>query len=585
MHGVLTQALFSERRYQQERSALHEELLREVLDQQRRFTAQLSLLGAEAGGSSTRASSPAPDCKVGLVEDAPEPMTLSGKVRTATELKAHILLPVGECEAVASDGMASDQGNEGSYPERSRSSDDKVVHKSGSAIFDEIEKKRPQGPETDNLFAGRGASTDSNYTGKVDSFRIRTKVTALQRFVQGAIFARVCAAVIIANTVYVGVITEYSIEHALLNMGSSVGPEESHVSRVVEGGFFVFYSLELILKLWVWKLHFFTAADGYWNIFDVFLVLSSIFYFTDTSGLNMMWLRTLRIFKQVIKAFRIFRVVRFFQELRIIMVSIGRSLHSFFWAMLTLALIMYMFAIVFLEGIALYLQDTPTDSIDETTRTIIYENWDSIATAMLTEYKSVTGGLPWSHIIQPIEAAGLFYHILFLAYIALLVIAVLRLLTGIFVQHAAAASAQDQVNSIRQNIVELFEAVDKDGSGYISSSEFKNHMREKVANDFLDTMHIDTVDAEKLFQMMDSSGDDRVDIYEFVEGCQRFKGPAKNIDLAMALRRLDKLGQQLKIFMGYVEVHFEQQRPSAMKPASKSPPEPLSAQLQRLAHT
>merc|ERR1711865_181610 len=97
--------------------------------------------------------------------------------------------------------------------------------------------------------------------------------------------------------------------------------------------------------------------------------------------------------------------------------------------------------------------------------------------AMLTEFKIVSGGGPWGQVFGTIEASGDIYRVLFLLYIAFFKIAMLKLLTGIFVQHAATAAKVDRERVIHQNISKLFKEIDRDGSGFITRSEFLTHAR------------------------------------------------------------------------------------------------------------
>jgi len=237
--------------------------------------------------------------------------------------------------------------------------------------------------------------------------------------------------------------------------------------------------------------------------------------------------------------------------------------------MVTLILIMYMCAIVFVEGIAAHLLATPAAEITDELQASVRDHWSSMPAAILTEYETITGGRPWATVLEPIKAAGGFYHFLFLVYIALLVIAVLRLLTGIFVHHAAMASSRDQESSIEQNLIDLFQQVDQDGSGYITAEEFRVHIKGKIARKCLIALGINPADAEKLFKVLDTSGDGQVDIQEFIHGCKQFRGPSKNIDMAVAIRRLNKLTAHVKLFMEYVEERFDAQSTGPMNTQQK----------------
>merc|ERR1712125_19214 len=110
------------------------------------------------------------------------------------------------------------------------------------------------------------------------------------------------------------------------------------------------------------------------------------------------------------------------------MVSIGTSLRLFVWAMVTLGLIMYMCAIIFVEGLAMHITDALYET-DAAFEADVREHWCSVLQAMITEYKSVLGGQPWGVVLESLEIAGPFYYWAFIFYVGLIVIAVLKLLT------------------------------------------------------------------------------------------------------------------------------------------------------------
>merc|ERR1719183_449170 len=97
-------------------------------------------------------------------------------------------------------------------------------------------------------------------------------------------------------------------------------------------------------------------------------------------------------------------------------------------------LMMYMCAIVFVQGAAEYLVSTPAHEVPDRVRDEISADWGSLHKAILTEYKAIAGGGPWGNLVHSLWDIGPFYYFFFLLYIAVLVLAVFKLLTGIFVQ-------------------------------------------------------------------------------------------------------------------------------------------------------
>lgn len=134
---------------------------------------------------------------------------------------------------------------------------------------------------------------------------------------------------------------------------------------------------------------------------------------------------------------------------------------------------------------------------------------------------------------------------MWLLYIGLLTLAVLRLLTGIFTQHAKAAFDQDQEDTVEMKMRELFERIDDDGSGQITQEEFRSHMNSAGAARFMSTLNLHPGDLIKLMHLIDSGDDGMVDINEFITGCRKVKGFAKNIDMIVLGERVQDITAHL----------------------------------------
>eukprot|EP00931_Biecheleriopsis_adriatica_P017242 TRINITY_DN12420_c0_g2_i1.p1 TRINITY_DN12420_c0_g2~~TRINITY_DN12420_c0_g2_i1.p1 ORF type:complete len:552 (+),score=86.43 TRINITY_DN12420_c0_g2_i1:23-1678(+) len=364
--------------------------------------------------------------------------------------------------------------------------------------------------------------------------------TFLRRVVGSGIFELVVTVVVLLNTVCMGVISNCEVTEAIKN-------PDAHEAIAscdplwLELSFFSFYGAELLLKLAAWRLSFFTRRDATWNMFDLVVVSTGSLSFIDTSEINLMWFRVIRIFRQLAKVLRVIRVVRFCDELRVILISVTSSMNFFFWSLVTLAIIMYICAIVMCDGVSEYLKVPAVSSEDLRIRDIAINHWGSIWLAMDTLYRSVTGGGPWGTFIEPLQKAGDFYFALFLMYIAILVIGLLRLLTGIFVQHASAASSLDRDSRIRFSLEQLFHKMDEDETGLLTLEEFQDKLDDPVTIAYFQMLQIDRVDIDELFTLTDVNDDKQIDIHEFIEGCQTYKGYAKKLDARYLRKQISNL--------------------------------------------
>jgi len=333
--------------------------------------------------------------------------------------------------------------------------------------------------------------------------------------------------------------------------------------------------VELLLKLTVFRLRFFTAPDEkYWNLFDTFLVITGIYEVIQDvlsngagGGASITWIRVLRLLK-MLKMLRVIRVMKFFRELRIMLLSIVGSLRILFWSIMMLGLIMYIFGICFLQAVTGHLQETEPLELQKTSIEVdIFMWWGSVETSMGTLLMAITGGNDWKYLAEPLWQVGGLYYGLFLFYICFIVFAVLNVLTGIFVDQAMQMAKLDRDNVIQEalskeenfarNMRDVFAIVDKDGSDMITWSEFKKHINDQRVQSYFAAMDLAVSDAKQLFMLLDNNGSNTIELGEFIGGCTRLKGGAKSMDLITLMEDNKHSMGQIGIFMGFVKDSFD----------------------------
>merc|ERR1712061_556794 len=195
-----------------------------------------------------------------------------------------------------------------------------------------------------------------------------------------------------------------------------------------------------------------------------------------------------------------------------------------------LMLIMYIFALSFIQGATMYILDNQPKDIS-------------------------------------FEAMGTLYHLLFLFYICFATIAVLNVLTGIFVDAAldAAQSDRDSVSATLEAVQReqnragaIFFTENEDGTinTSITKEEFEEHLQANVTKIYFHQLGIDTSEAQWLFKQLDNSGDGEVSIDELKEGLIRLKGMARSIDMVSLAHECRTYGRQMSVFMPFVEDCF-----------------------------
>eukprot|EP00448_Togula_jolla_P000187 CAMPEP_0170610976 /NCGR_PEP_ID=MMETSP0224-20130122/22945_1 /TAXON_ID=285029 /ORGANISM="Togula jolla, Strain CCCM 725" /LENGTH=206 /DNA_ID=CAMNT_0010936385 /DNA_START=176 /DNA_END=796 /DNA_ORIENTATION=- len=182
----------------------------------------------------------------------------------------------------------------------------------------------------------------------------------------------------------------------------------------------------------------------------------------------------------------------------------------------------------------------------------IQKHFNSFPVALLTHFAVVSGGANWWdlwYMLQKIDAP---YGFVFAIYILIMVLIILNVITGIFVNDAVEMSQAKKEHAIQAskerrdalfvNLREIFHKCDSDGSGSISKGELRTFMKEKpdLVNCFTD-LDLDGFGAAALFDILDINESGTLEIEEFVMGCMRLTGPVKMMELAQAVNNNKKI--------------------------------------------
>jgi len=390
----------------------------------------------------------------------------------------------------------------------------------------------------------------------------------LARFIFTKKFETACAIVIIGNAFFAAYTTNWEV--------TNLSEEPNSITEAVETSFLSFYLFELILKFLVHQMYFFCNDDMRWNIFDLFLVVTSVYYqvslwATSAGGMDLTYMRTLRVLK-LARILRVIRVAKIFTELRLMLNSVLGSFISLFWAFVMLGIVFYTFGLVFVQGTTTYLIAHGPE-LDRDSYERVVNTFGSVQVAMLSLFKATTGGSDWENIFDKpiIESMGALNIGLFIFLIAFIQVALLNILTGVFVENALKLAQPDRdVLALEHRKRELVEAeelreicekLDMNGSGTIDIDEFRGNFQHGKLMAHLQVLGLQIKDADMFFHMlMDSSdpppSEQVLDISDFVAGCMRLRGSATNLDLQTILYCLNLQNRGLRQFFTACDRRF-----------------------------
>jgi voltage-gated sodium channel len=362
----------------------------------------------------------------------------------------------------------------------------------------------------------------------------------LAELVDSGKFETLSCSVIVLNAIMSFIITNYEMD----NRGA---PPPWAI--LVETAFVAFYCIELGLRLYVHRLYFFCNSNVSWNIFDFLLVCTATYNLTLAAWIrgnqgmkNMSFMRTLRLLRMT-KVLRVLRLMRCIAELRLILNSLLASMASLFWSIVTMSLIFYIFGLLLVQNAVAYINEQD-GTLDAQTEGLLYASFGSVQGAMLSLFKSTTGGGDWTVYYDLFTPMGLQASSLFLFFIAFSQVAFLNILTGLFVDSAMKLSEPDRERFVaesrrafakqRQELEAIMEEMDLDGDGTISEAEFFQQMQLKNGKlqAYLESVGVHAADAEHFFSMLKSASlGHGVETVAFVEGCLQLRGEASSLHL------------------------------------------------------
>lgn len=382
--------------------------------------------------------------------------------------------------------------------------------------------------------------------------------------------------VIVVNALYTAWQCNYEMDHKGAQM-----PGQGSFEAV----FLAIYLAELSLKMRVHGPYFFCNQDMCWNLFDFIIVAEAL---VDTlmtvvdnpqEG-NFTFARSLRVFK-VGRILRVFRTMRFLKSLRVIMSSIMGSFVSLMWSFLMIGMILYVFALFFIQQMTVQLYDPRNEAnVDTELWSAQRHYFRNVERTVLTLLESTMGGIDWDDVYVLIEPMGLVYISAYIFYIAFFTFAVMNILTGIFVDNAMKLCRPDDEELIIEqrlqdadDIKELHRivgAMDLDKTGMISREQFVALAQEEKIMRCFTTLGIDIKQPELFFRTVagpDSST--QMTIEAFVLRAVHMKGMATSTDLQSLIFQTGLIQQRLhKLLQKQRETTPAQWRPWRREGAS-----------------
>jgi len=355
-------------------------------------------------------------------------------------------------------------------------------------------------------------------------------------------FGLCSAFLIVSNSIYIGVQTDFQIRREIDKV------QKRPLSRDFEWivgdiSFCILFSVELVLRVAAQRTAFLFGHEKEWNLFDVTVVFTSMVEVaTDLAGLQLnigiSVLRTLRVVR-IIRVLRSANVCSVVRNLKTMLYSLIGSASSFCSAIVLLGAVMYIFGLLFMQGVRGHLIDHP----DTPLLRDVEKYYGSLDRTLWTLICCVTGGYDWGPVSKAVTEVGPFYVFFFLLYISFVLLGLLNILNGIFVNAALQSSAMNRELAIdshmakRETMIEdmvaLFLEADEDRSGTLTFEEFQCYLQDEKIKAYFMALELDMSSVVKIFDLLDTDATGELELFEFVEGCISLRGNAKMVDISI----------------------------------------------------
>mmetsp|Transcript_32604 Transcript_32604/g.76120 ORF Transcript_32604/g.76120 Transcript_32604/m.76120 type:complete len:641 (-) Transcript_32604:213-2135(-) len=245
-------------------------------------------------------------------------------------------------------------------------------------------------------------------------------------------------------------------------------------------------------------------------------------------------LRALRL-ARICRLLRLFRRIRALRELQKLVTMMATCFRTLAWSFLLCFVIMTIWAMLLVEVVHPIIENMP-----DTFASCAYcrESTRSVMSANLLLFKTVIAGDGWGEVAVPIIEHSPWTALIFVGSLLTLVFGVLNIIIAVVVDTFAEARLKDVENLAeemehdlemnKEELKQLFQRIDKDGSGQLSLEELiTGARRDPVLQSRLRVMDIDENDMKQLFCMIDVDNSGTIEASEFIGPLSRWVHDSK----------------------------------------------------------
>jgi len=365
----------------------------------------------------------------------------------------------------------------------------------------------------------------------------------VHRLIHGRAFSTVVTVAVILNAILIGYQANGAVERANENYQSRInnqpdgGLTEPNWIKVMDLSFTVFFTIELLLRMAVEDVAFFNGIEWQWNIFDIILVATALLEEFFKGYENLSFMRLLRILRAC-RAIRVLRMVRWLRDLRVMLISVMSSFLLLLYALFFLFFVKFLFAVLFIHGISNYLDmhDPDEPEFDKRGHSVpdqLIFFFGSMQQTLLSLFACITGGADWLEVHTSLSSMSPFYGYLFIVYVSFMLIGVLNVIVGIFVDGANDSSQKERaminqhelqmkgshISDLKDMLIAQVEGTER--SGIITEAQLELVLSTPQVVHCFENLGIDRTEAIGMLRLLSGPGEDgqhSISIDEFIVG-------------------------------------------------------------------
>lgn len=383
---------------------------------------------------------------------------------------------------------------------------------------------------------------------------------------------------ILVNAYFTAVSTDWAMRMAVQNweglaplqyrQGTTLPPLWM---RMVDLLFSIIFLVELLLRIFSEEILFLCGHNVKWNIFDIILVSTAwsdvaIDNLGTTVGGNYSFMRVLRVLR-VMRGFRIIRVMHMFQELRVVLLSLMGSIVPLFWALFCVFVVIFLFNIIFMQGLAQYVSEQPGGA--DVIQKHVIPHFGTFGATFKTLLMAISGGQDWYIFYDTMSGVSTVFAALFITYICLMTFGTLNVITAIMVETATTKARRDfevckaeeqyRTEASSRQLVRLFTELQPDMSGTITRRQWERICTSPNVISYFHMLGIDIKKAQEVWRLLDLDNSNELDLEEFVSGCLHIQGGASVVDVEALMRATRTLMRKTVKSIADIHKEFEKE--------------------------